>query len=248
MKKTSKLFGAIALSATLAMGAIPAFAADTVGATEDIESTEDDVRTLDTDVDGGAGSPDSIITVSTFTSQISVTLPVALPIVADTAGGAGMAPNNYGFTNNSVPDIQVTNATWEVVDDAKAKWNLGTQAFDSMGAKVVNYKTDDAQTETAPSMGSLHIVLTPGTVADGAWAVSPDATPLAIAGSAKATLTSPAKGAELDWMVYGSETVAADTTKSTTQLLQVLPTSSVIAGQQDATDVVKVTYTVKLAG
>ena len=94
MKKTSKLFGAIALSATLAMGAIPAFAADTVGATEDIEGTEDDVRTLDTDADGGAGSPDSIITVSTFTSQISVTLPVALPIVADTAGGAGMAPNN----------------------------------------------------------------------------------------------------------------------------------------------------------
>ena len=41
MKKTSKLFGAIALSATLAMGAIPAFAADTVGATEDIEGTED---------------------------------------------------------------------------------------------------------------------------------------------------------------------------------------------------------------
>ena len=43
MKKTSKLFGAIALSATLAMGcALPAFAAETAGATDDIEASEDD--------------------------------------------------------------------------------------------------------------------------------------------------------------------------------------------------------------
>lgn len=263
MKKTTKMMSTFALSTALAIGcALPAFAAG-VGAVEDIEEQEGDTRTLESVVssdDEGislSGDTSSVITVSTFTSQISVTLPVALPIAVDTVGGPGMAPNNYGFKNNSVPNIQVTGASWAIEDAAKENWNLASAAFETPSAddedasllEAMKYNSKDGSelNKRTPKMGSLHLTLTPGTYAEGKWTTEANSS-LDVAGS---TATGTLKGAsgELEWTIKGTEAVAADTTGATsnTQLIKVDPSSSIIAGQQNApADVIKITYTVKL--
>ncbi len=256
MKKTSKLFGAIALSATLAMGcALPAFAAETAGATDDIEASEDD--TTINKVEGEeltAGTKNTVVKVSTHTSQITVTVPIALPVVADTAGGFGLSPNNYGITNGSVPDIEVTGASWNIVDDAKAKWNLGSEEFAEIGGDPVLFtKDDDDQTEgSAPSMGTLFLALTPGAMAeDGTWTDTADAVSLNISSSTvgtstkKQTFTQKGTQSDLGWIIKGSGKAATE--EEQTQLLHVTTSSSIIAGEQESSDAIAITYTVKLA-
>lgn len=251
MKKTSKLFGAAALSAALAMGtAIPAFAADAAGAADDIESAEGDTTTNTVDAeDLTAGTKNTVVKVSTHTSQITVTVPIALPVVADTAGGYGLSPNNYGITNESVPDIEVTGATWNIVDegDTKAKWNLGTAEFEEMGTSATNFVSGDSQGTGAPSMGSLYLTMVPGVFGDDeTWTDDEDATVLNICGtSGRNGSTQKGEKADLGWIIKGSGKATAEDEQ--TQLLHVTTSSSVIAGEQEASDVIAITYTVALA-
>lgn len=254
MKKTSKLFGAVALSAALAMGtAIPAFAADAAGATDDIEAADGDTTTNTVDAeDLTAGTKNTVVKVSTHTSQITVTVPIALPVVADTAGGYGLSPNNYGITNESVPDIEVTGATWNIVDEAKAKWNLAEAEFSGMGEDAVAFTSNDEGVSGVPSMGTLFLSMVPSTFGDDEqWTDDEDAAALNISsstegsGSKKQTFTQKGAQADLGWIIKGSGKAAAEDEQ--TQLLHVTTSSSVIAGEQEASDVIAITYTVALA-
>lgn len=249
MKKTSKLLGAVALSATLAMGtAIPAFAADAAGATDDIAPTEGDTTINDVNAeDLTAGSKNTIVKVSTHTSQITVTVPVALPVVADTTGGYGLSPNNYSITNESVPDIEVTSASWNIIDGAKDAWNLAGSEYEDRSGSPVNFTTNDGRSGT-PSMGSLFLSMVPGAFSedDEQWTDDEDATLLKINGTTGSKgYTQSGSQADLGWIIKGSGKAATEDEQ--TQLLHVTTSSSVIAGEQEASDVIAITYTVALA-
>lgn len=250
MKKTSKLLGAVALSATLAMGtAIPAFAADAAGATDDIEAAEEDTTTNAVDAEElTAGTKNTVVKVSTHTSQITVTVPIALPVVADTAGGYGLSPNNYGITNESVPDIAVTGASWNIKSDVKDKWNLGGGAF-SVGDEADSFTANDEDVTGTPTMGTLYLSMVPGTFGDDeTWTDDESATVLEIASSTEKKQTFTQKGSNLDlgWVIKGSGKAATEDEQ--TQLLHVTTSSSVIAHEQkEASDVIEITYTVALA-
>lgn len=116
MKKSSKILGSVALSAALAMGtAVPAFAA-TPGNELAFGGAEKNYSTSGTDalIDQESGAS-TIVTVSTYTSQLSVTVPLYLPIWLDTAGQASYAPNNYSISNGSPIDITVESAEYTAV-------------------------------------------------------------------------------------------------------------------------------------
>lgn len=99
MKKTSKLFGAVALSAALALGtALPAFAAPAVDVTGNGE------------IKNGAEEGKTIVEIfGTGEDQISATLPMTITVSAPESGGAITAPNPsaYAITNNSAKAIVI---------------------------------------------------------------------------------------------------------------------------------------------
>lgn len=150
MKKTSKVLGSIALSAALAMGtAVPAFAAESYWGEDDAttveESTEDatigltnnsKTGSIDNDADGNGAS--TVIKASTYTSQLSVTVPLAVPLKFDTVGGAGLGPskNKYYIQNNSSTNISVTEAAFAISDDATDDWNFSTTYYADSNAAV----------------------------------------------------------------------------------------------------------------
>ena len=75
-----KMFAALALSATLAMGAVPAFAA---------EPADTDA----TDAGGFTGNAaTTTVSIKTDASQISAEIPMKMQIVANAAGGNSTAP------------------------------------------------------------------------------------------------------------------------------------------------------------
>lgn len=130
MKKTSKIFGAIALSAALAMGtAVPAFAApewnDDKDVPQNVEADDlltkesnnktttngGDLATGETDKDTGKMTTEkntgaSKVRVLSDAGQISATIPIMVYVVADTTGGellvtpTGNAPRNPGDTGS----------------------------------------------------------------------------------------------------------------------------------------------------
>ena len=77
MKKTKKMAAALALSAALAMGAVPAFAADaSVGKTGSFADGNDNT-----------GSASTALNVYATASQIQATIPVDITIVTPIEGG-----------------------------------------------------------------------------------------------------------------------------------------------------------------
>lgn len=119
MKKSSKILGSVALSAALVMGtAAPAFAAPNAenafggqdGNSYAVDGTD---AVIKQDKNGQSDSGAStIVTVSTYTSQLNVTVPLYLPVWLDTAGGVGVAPANYKITNGSPIEITVDRAEY----------------------------------------------------------------------------------------------------------------------------------------
>lgn len=107
-----KMFAALALSATLAMGAVPAFAADSDGTS--VEGSGD--------FKDNSNKATTVVSIKTDASQISATIPVKATIVAKANGGDITAPtaDAYKVTNNSSFDVYITS----VKATEKAGWKL----------------------------------------------------------------------------------------------------------------------------
>ncbi len=101
--KTSKVFGAIALSAALVMGTVPAFAAlPTVDEQKDITNVKSFTQTGSSDlVYQGNGNTD--IKASTYVPQLNVTVPVRMEVALPAVNGDIVFPTTdaYRIYNNS---------------------------------------------------------------------------------------------------------------------------------------------------
>lgn len=113
-----KMFAALALSATLAMGAVPAFAAES--GTSVGEQTG--VTTAD-----GAATGNTTLSVKTVATNIKATVPITMTVAGAAEGGSLTTPANYAIVNGSVYPISVqvksstegiADAVWTLVDDA----------------------------------------------------------------------------------------------------------------------------------
>lgn len=117
MKNTKKVLATLALSATLAMGAVPAFAADvTVGDAGSFTPQAGDTK----------GDASTAVNVFASASQIQATLPVDITIVTPSKGGTITAPSATAYkivNNNATADLKVTavqgaksdDGTWDAV-------------------------------------------------------------------------------------------------------------------------------------
>lgn len=151
-----KMFAALALSATLAMGAVPAFAADPAASTTDPAQIE------------SGNTQTTTVSVQTKVGQISAKIPVAVGIVADMNGGGIMAPkpedgvlqSGYRIENHSIFAIQVTAAT---ATADTAKWYLKSDTM-ADGAEPTP--------DTSASAGDVYLTLKPGN--GTAWVLGKD--------------------------------------------------------------------------
>lgn len=134
MKK--KMFAALALSATLAMGAVPAFAEgldDEVGAGGKIDKTS---------------GQDTVVSVKTVVGQIDATVPTKVVISANTDGGDVDVPSAdaYKIVNNSIFDLHVDSV--KAVEGAE--WAFKKEAI---GTPVPG--------PTAGKIGDIYMALAP---------------------------------------------------------------------------------------
>lgn len=133
MKKTSKLFGAVALSAALAMGtALPAFA-ETVGVGTGAETSKDGV--LSSTANGQVkATGENVVNLYGYdvNNQITASIPVSVTVAAPVAGGAIKAPDPalYTITNTGSVPIKVESVTGK----AATGWKLvGGDLVDNTG-------------------------------------------------------------------------------------------------------------------
>lgn len=129
MKKSRKIFGAVALSAVLAFGtAVPAFADNTNMTGEDVANT---TNVANINQNSPKGDASTTINIATYSSHYSVTLPLALPFMLDQQGGDGVAPTGYYIQNNGEKAaVEIWNVSWEMND---AKNGTGTNAKYTFG-------------------------------------------------------------------------------------------------------------------
>ncbi|WP_165062494.1 hypothetical protein [Adlercreutzia sp. ZJ154] len=144
MKKTSKIFGAVALSAALAVGTVmPAFAAVTGG---DIEGS--DMSKYNNATKAGITTN---VKLKAEITNIDVAVPLNVVVVADSAGGFVSCPSvggknevdgaykatGYRIENNSSFPVAVTNV--KVAMDANATgWTLKPASTDGSTIATVN--------------------------------------------------------------------------------------------------------------
>lgn len=157
MKKSCKIFSAIALSAILAMGtAIPAFAntTDEVNAGDATNAKNYNRTQLQSD---GAQTH---VNIATYSSNYSVTVPLYAPFLLDTAGGDGMAASNYYIKNGGSANVYVHQIDWSISNDGdhKKNWTFGAtySGMNNTTANVVNTVAG-----AAPEYGSFVIKMTP---------------------------------------------------------------------------------------
>lgn len=151
MKKSSKIFGGLAVSAALVMGtAVPAFADTTSDPSVDTDmDTKTGAQTaLTQGTDKSQGTGETTVNISTYTSQISVTVPLSVQFALDTTGGAGYAPSNYKIVNNTVVPVTVEKAV-------ASEGTMGDYAFGA--AKFASAGT----TKTAGTIGEVYAKFTP---------------------------------------------------------------------------------------
>lgn len=150
-----KMFAALALSATLAMGAVPAFAVDAGDIVKDSEGKID-----------LASGQETTVSVKTVVGQIDATIPTQVVINASTDGGAVGVPaaTSYKIVNNSIFDLQVSKM------EAKRGDNWGFKS-DSISAVEGVYP--------APSdgkIGDIYMTLAPKDKASSAFTLTNTAT------------------------------------------------------------------------
>ena len=117
MKKSCKIFSAVALSAVLAMGtAMPAFAVTDTDLADNAANVGADTNNMITydkaNLDANNGGASTNVNISTYSSNYSVTVPLYAPFMLDTAGGDGIAPTNYGIVNGGDAAVFVVDVKW----------------------------------------------------------------------------------------------------------------------------------------
>lgn len=150
MKKSRKIFGAVALSAVLAFGtAVPAFADNNNMTGEDVSNT---TNLAVVNQNSPAGAANTTINIATYSSHYDVTLPLVLPFMLDQQGGAGVAPTGYYIKNKGTEAaVEIWDVTWEM-----STGNQGDSNFlYTFGTKTGLGNTDAATNGlTAPATGS----------------------------------------------------------------------------------------------
>lgn len=119
MKNTKKVLATLALSATLAMGAVPAFAADAaVNKSGSFDTTGDK-----------AGQGTTQLNVQATASQVQATLPIDITVVTPAKGGLITAPSANAYkivNNNEKAPLMVTNIKGENANNWYIKTQLST--------------------------------------------------------------------------------------------------------------------------
>lgn len=133
MKKSRKIFGAVALSAVLAFGtAVPAFADNNTNLNSgDVEQAQNQNGTKEyNENDAGASTT---VNIATYSSHYSVTVPVKLPFMLDQIGGEGISPTNYYIQNNGEDAaVEVYAVTWEL-DGANNQTGAANEYYYTFG-------------------------------------------------------------------------------------------------------------------
>lgn len=164
MKKTSKLFGAVALSAALAMGcAVPALASTADGT--DVGTTMSTPKEPGDTGEGHEGMHTDV-SVKTKIGQISVSVPLTVTIVAPTEGGAVAAPSA------GLKDVAAGTAT------IKGYRIENTSSFPVEISKVATKAAGSewAITGTTYNKGLLTMTLTPSDTAKANLGLTDDVT------------------------------------------------------------------------
>lgn len=141
MKKAPKIFAAIALSTTLAMGAAPAFAASEP-ADPGTASVNSSANIADDGSGNGTGKTSTALNVYLSASQIQATIPIDITVVTPKEGGTITTPSSaaYKIVNNSktaalkVTEVQgVDNEGWKSVamlaKEVSGEGNIGQLAM-----------------------------------------------------------------------------------------------------------------------
>lgn len=104
-----KMFAALALSATLAMGAVPAFAEEP--AENPLDGSVTDAQKIDKTT-----GQNTVVSVKTVVGQIDATVPTKVVVSANTDGGDVAVPSAtaYKIVNNSIFDLHVNSVKAEV--------------------------------------------------------------------------------------------------------------------------------------
>lgn len=188
MKKTKKMAAALALSAALAMGAVPAFAADaSVGKTGSFA-----------DGDDNTGSASTALNVYATASQIQATIPVDITIVTPIEGGTITAPSADAYkivNNNATKGLKVTKV----------------QGVDNAGWKAVTELTNP-KSNMAATTGEMQLTVKAGSSA--AMSIASDAA-TSIPAEAQSYFTAPSNG-ELGLTLAGTTAVKSNLTANTT--------------------------------
>lgn len=166
MKNTKKILTTLALSSVLAMGAVPAFAAD--------DASVNDSGSFGTD-----GTGTTQLNIKATASQIQATLPIDITIVTPAAGGIITAPSANAYkivNNNATTALQVKSIKGEdangwafksTLDKANVKdtgdLKLGVKAGASssliIGTSSTPIEGNTAAYFTVPAKGSLGLTL-----------------------------------------------------------------------------------------
>lgn len=188
MKKTKKMAAVLALSAALAMGAVPAFAADaSVGKTGSFA-----------DGDDNTGSASTALNVYATASQIQATIPVDITIVTPIEGGTITAPSADAYkivNNNATKGLKVTKV----------------QGVDNAGWKAVTELTNP-KSNMAATTGEMQLTVKAGSSA--AMSIASDAA-TSIPAEAQSYFTAPSNG-ELGLTLAGTTAVKSNLTANTT--------------------------------
>lgn len=159
MKKTNRIFGAIAVSAALAMGtAMPAFALEGTLADGNAGTQGADKAFEMPDATAGTAGQSTAVNVFYNAEQIQAVVPIEMTIVAtgdsDTAGNI-MAPDNYRIENlSSTVGLTVSEV---YATENGAEWKLGTA--DNAGLLGANSGTFGNLDVTLSAAGGAPVAL-----------------------------------------------------------------------------------------
>lgn len=200
MKK--KMFGALALSAALAMGAVPAFAAPGVDA--NTSAFEE-------------GEASTAVDIETTIKQLNVTLPVKVTLAASIGGGDATCPSDgaYKIVNSGNIDVFVTQTAAKSITNRA--WGLS--------ATPIAATTDPVSSST--THGDIYMAIQPGTLEGDVFTLNEDVDAAVLTQATNSTYDEnwkvPMKAGETDG------TLPFKITASTSQLKGVTATNTLLA-------------------
>lgn len=110
--KTSKMLGAVALTAALAMGTVPALAAQpedpSIVPPQEVGRDQVVNATYDKDKKTASGHGDTAIYGQSYIPQLNVTIPIEMGVALPAVDGDIVFPTTYTIKNNGTDDVTVT--------------------------------------------------------------------------------------------------------------------------------------------